>query len=130
MAVREYVLNYNYEFNQFKSGCGWDIVHTSKTTVENMISYCEDLYHNGYESPLTDNQYDMLRECYQAAYPNEQMDIGAEVKKDKITLPYPMASMDKIKQDSNALPKWMNQYKGPYDLSCKLDGVSALFYIH
>ncbi len=126
--IREYIINYNYEFNQFTSGCGWDINHTSKQTLENMISYCEDLYHNGYESPLTDSQYDMLRENYQTKYPDEQMVIGADVKKDKIKLPYPMASMDKIKQDSDALPKWMKQYTGPYDLSCKLDGVSALFY--
>ena len=126
--IREYVLNYNYEFNQFKKGDGWSIVQNSKTTVENMISYCEDLYHNGYESPLTDSQYDMLREYYQTTYPNEQINIGADVKKDKIKLPYPMASMDKIKQDSTALPRWMKQYKGPYELSCKLDGVSALFY--
>ena len=35
--------------------------------------------------------------------------------------------MDKIKLDTLALEKWSKQYKGPYDLSCKLDGVSALF---
>ena len=38
-----------------------------------------------------------------------------------------MASMDKIKPDTNALSQWMNKFKGPYVLSCKLDGVSGLY---
>ena len=126
--IREYVLNYNYEFNQFKYGGDWDLNDASKKTLQNMIAFCEDLYHNGYESPLNDHQYDALREYYQTKYPEETLVIGADVKKDKIKLPYPMASMDKIKLDTKALGNWMKQYHGPYQLSCKLDGVSALFY--
>jgi NAD-dependent DNA ligase len=38
-----------------------------------------------------------------------------------------MASMDKIKPDTNALALWSQKYKGPYVLSCKLDGVSGLY---
>jgi NAD-dependent DNA ligase len=38
-----------------------------------------------------------------------------------------MASMDKIKPDTNALTNWMKKYKGPYVVSCKLDGVSGLY---
>jgi hypothetical protein len=37
--------------------------------------------------------------------------------------------MDKIKPDTSALIKWMAKYKGPYVLSTKLDGISALYYI-
>ena len=58
--IREYVLNYNYEFNQFKYGGDWDLNDASKKTLQNMIAFCEDLYHNGYESPLNDHQYDAL----------------------------------------------------------------------
>jgi NAD-dependent DNA ligase len=35
--------------------------------------------------------------------------------------------MDKIKPDTDALAKWVAKYKGPYLLSCKLDGVSGLY---
>jgi len=35
--------------------------------------------------------------------------------------------MDKIKPDTNALPKWKLKYKGPYVLSAKLDGISGLY---
>ena len=42
-------------------------------------------------------------------------------------LPYQMWSMDKIKPDTDALPKWCKKYKGPYVISCKVDGVSGLY---
>ena len=45
----------------------------------------------------------------------------------KVNLPYPMGSMDKIKPDTNALSSWTSKYSGPYVLSCKLDGVSGLY---
>jgi NAD-dependent DNA ligase len=35
--------------------------------------------------------------------------------------------MDKIKPDTDALDKWKRTYKGPYVISSKLDGVSALY---
>jgi NAD-dependent DNA ligase len=38
-----------------------------------------------------------------------------------------MPSMDKIKPDTGALSNWMAKYKGPYLLSCKLDGVSGMY---
>jgi NAD-dependent DNA ligase len=45
----------------------------------------------------------------------------------KAALPYLMASMDKIKPDTDALVNWTKKYKGPYLLSCKVDGVSGLY---
>jgi NAD-dependent DNA ligase len=38
-----------------------------------------------------------------------------------------MGSMDKIKPDTGALISWTAKYKGPYIISCKLDGVSGLY---
>jgi NAD-dependent DNA ligase len=35
--------------------------------------------------------------------------------------------MDKIKPDTGALKTWEQKFKGPYLLSCKLDGVSGLY---
>jgi NAD-dependent DNA ligase len=78
---------------------------------------------------MTDNEYDIVKEYIEKKYPkNVEVDlIGAPVKKNKVTLPYEMPSMDKIKPDSNALSNWMSKYNGPYVLSCKLDGVSGLY---
>ena len=54
-------------------------------------------------------------------------EIGAPIKsKNKVTLPYYMGSMDKIKPPSNKLEVFKNKYKGIYILTDKLDGVSGL----
>jgi NAD-dependent DNA ligase len=78
---------------------------------------------------MTDNEYDILEDYIKEKYPLNQdtRKIGAPVEKNKVTLPYHMASMDKIKPDTNALTNWMKKYTGPYVLSCKLDGVSGLY---
>jgi NAD-dependent DNA ligase len=81
------------------------------------------------EPLLTDNQYDIIKEYIETKYPNNVAvhEIGAPVERNKVTLPYSMGSMDKIKPDTNALSNWNSKYKGPYVLSCKLDGVSGLY---
>ena len=79
---------------------------------------------------MTDNEYDILEDYIKAKYPNNKAlkQIGAPVaSKNKVTLPYFMGSMDKIKPDTNALTNWKAKYTGPYVLSCKLDGVSGLY---
>jgi DNA ligase (NAD+) len=78
---------------------------------------------------LSDNQYDILKEYIETKYPANVAitQVGAPVTKNKVDLPYEMASMDKIKPDTNALTDWVKQYKGPYVLSCKLDGVSGMY---
>ena len=85
-------------------------------------------YYN--KQPITtDNEYDIIKEYIEKKYPTNMVvkEIGAPVDKNKVKLPYEMWSMDKIKPDTNALSNWMNKYKGPYILSCKLDGVSGLY---
>ena len=85
-------------------------------------------YYN--EEPFfTDNQYDIIKEYIESKYPKNVIlhEIGAPVERNKVILPYPMGSMDKIKPDTNALTNWTAKYRGPYVLSCKLDGVSGLY---
>jgi NAD-dependent DNA ligase len=54
--------------------------------------------------------------------------VGAPVLSGKATLPYKMASMNKIKPGTGALATWKQTYgAGPYTLSAKLDGVSGLY---
>ena len=126
--IRNYTVTYIPEFNSYINQGISVLANYQKITLVGMLQYCEDHYHNGYSSPLTDELYDVLREHITKQYPEIKTNIGAVVKRDKVPLPFPMASMDKIKLDTKALDNWMKQYKGPYDLSCKLDGVSALFY--
>jgi len=82
---------------------------------------------------MTDNEYDILREYTLKHYPkNKAAKEGhtkstIKVEKNKIPLPYEMWSMDKIKPNTDTLLKWKQLYTGPYVISCKLDGISALF---
>ena len=80
---------------------------------------------------MTDNEYDIVHGYLKSKYPNNPAlaDVGAEIDtgKNKTKLPYEMASMDKIKPDTNVVVSWSAKYKGPYELSCKLDGVSGMF---
>jgi len=100
----------------------------SEKQLTNFIKKANDDYYNKVPV-LTDNEYDIVKEYAERKYPKNETitDIGAPVKKNKVTLPYNMPSMDKIKPDTGALAKWMKKYKGPYVLSCKLDGVSGLY---
>jgi len=102
----------------------------SEKQLADMLTQANDLYYNTKQSLMTDNEFDILKEYIEKTYPKNQVleKIGAPVAtKNKVKLPYLMPSMDKIKPDTNALANWMQKYKGPYVLSCKLDGVSGMY---
>jgi len=97
--------------------------------LSEMIVLASNAYYNEKNILMTDNEYDIVKEYIERKFPkNEAVEqVGAPVKKNKVTLPFEMPSMDKIKPDSNALTAWTTKYKGPYVLSCKLDGVSGMY---
>jgi DNA ligase (NAD+) len=96
--------------------------------LNEVIKYANTSYYNEIEV-MSDNQFDIIKDFIQNNFPNNITicEIGAEVERNKMKLPYEMASMDKIKPDTNALTNWIQKFKGPYLLSCKLDGVSGLY---
>lgn len=100
----------------------------SEKKLTDFLKELNKAYYNK-ESVLSDNQYDIVKEFIEKKYPNNKVvsEIGAPVEKNKVTLPYLMGSMDKIKPDTQALTRWSAKYTGPYVLSCKLDGISALY---
>lgn len=101
----------------------------SKKELENILSESSNQYYNENKFIMTDNEYDIVKEYIEKKYPKseELKKIGAPVEKNKVSLPYFMPSMDKIKPSTNAIAKWNEKYKGPYVLSAKLDGISALY---
>ena len=94
-----------------------------------MIKTANKAFHDESKPLLEDNAYDIMREYVEKKYPNcaALKDVGAAIVKNKVTLPYEMWSMDKIKPDSGILESWKAKYNGPYVISCKLDGVSGLY---
>jgi DNA ligase (NAD+) len=110
-----------------KNGIG--VLHNlNEQQLTNILSQANILYRN-MQPIMTDNEYDIIQDYIAEKYPHNKTiwEIGAPVERGKATLPYQMWSMDKIKPDTNAVVNWCAKYSGPYVLSCKLDGVSALY---
>ena len=100
----------------------------SENQLSDMIIYANDAYFNK-KPVIDDNAYDVLKEYIERTYPDNQTIqlVGAPIDKNKVVLPYEMWSQNKIKPDTNALRNWMKKYKGPFVISGKLDGISALY---
>ena len=100
----------------------------SEDRVADTVLYANKMYHNE-TAVMTDAQFDIMKKYVEDTYPTNAVnaEIGAEIEYNKVSLPYPMPSMAKIKPDTDALGNWVHKYKGPYVVSCKLDGISALY---
>ena len=129
--IKETILE---NLNKFKSQ---GITALAILSLEELTAMLQEAIDNYYiselkeSSLLTDNEYDILREYILKKDPSNALanDQQTQIKNDntKVKLPYEMWSMDKIKPDTNALIKFKQTYKGPYVISAKADGVSALY---
>ena len=105
----------------------------NESQVENIIVFADDQYYNKNKPVMSDDEYDVVLSWAQSKFPkNERIQKGHEginliACKSKVELPYFLGSMDKIKPDTKVLSNWLKKYKGPYVLSAKLDGMSALY---
>ena len=121
-----------HAIQHYKNGGISVLEQLNEETLNGMLTKTNDVYRNlgPNELPLiTDNQYDILEDFIKDKYPKNMVvgKIGAPVEKNKVNLPYEMASMDKIKPDTKALASWKSKYTEGYVVSCKLDGVSGMY---
>lgn len=106
-----------------------NINNLSIQDIENIINYSADKYYNKSQSVISDVIYDMLIDFLKLKNPKSKIlkNIGSKIKgTNKFKLDYWLGSMDKIKPFTNQLDKWISKYSPPYNISDKLDGVSAL----
>ena len=96
--------------------------------IVRFLKYCSEKYYNTEEEVISDDAFDTIKDILEERDPDNTFlsQIGAPINnKDKVDLPYPMASQDKVKPGSTKLVRWPAKYSGPYAVSDKLDGVSA-----
>ena len=100
--------------------------------LEKILRDLSSEYYNKGISLVSDEIFDYLKETLNELDPLNDFlnEVGAPINdKEKVKLPYPMGSLNKIKPSTNELEKWKKNYKGPYVISDKLDGISAQLYI-
>lgn len=125
-----YVVNNEIKaiINHFKKSGIHVLDNLNENQLSELLREANKAYYNE-ESLMSDNEYDIVKDYITHRFPLNTVvhEIGAPIERNKVTLPYQMWSMDKIKPDTNALGAWSCKYNGPYVLSCKLDGVSGLY---
>lgn len=107
-----------------------EISKLTSEQLELIIKLAADKYYNTSEPIISDIIYDILIDFLKLKNPKSKVlkEIGAKIKdKNKVKLDYWLGSMDKIKPEHiKELEKWLLKYEGPYYVSDKLDGISAL----
>jgi DNA ligase (NAD+) len=100
-------------------------------SIKKVIDYLSDQYYNKNVSKISDQLFDTIKEYWEKETGKKYDPIGAPIgskQGTKVKLPYWMGSLDKIKPSTNTFDKWIGDFTGPYVLSYKLDGISALLY--
>ena len=104
---------------------GWR--KATRTEFDAILDYIDHQYYNLGKKPIADLDYDDLKENYMSRFPksNRKFKVGHKVgnKRAEVTLPNPMSSLDKIKDDKK-ISLFTKKYTGPYVLSDKEDGMS------
>jgi len=101
--------------------------------LEKIILHAANMYYNSEDAIVSDSVYDIMIEFLQTKSPKSKVlkNVGSSIKnkKKRVPLDYWLGSMDKIKPGNKKINKWKETYQGPYYLSDKLDGISALLTI-
>lgn len=117
---------------EFKSD-PFDFISTANDKdIIKLIKDANKQYYNFDNPIMTDSEYDILKEELENRDPNHKLlkQIAEEThSKNKVKLPFHMGSMDKMKPGSGTIDRWINKYNGPYVISDKLDGTSALLIL-
>lgn len=84
----------------------------------------DELYYNEGKSPLTDTEYDLLKEKARKEEPDLEYfkEVGVEPKTKKVKLPFVLGSLSKKKIDT--VEEWIHSQNDDIVVTSKIDGVS------
>lgn len=93
--------------------------------ITQLKKYDQDYYNE--EESISDDEYDSFKDEVRDMYPDHPYfnEVGAEVSRSKVKLPYILGSLSKKKPDGS-YNKWLEKYQGAKIISPKLDGVSIM----
>jgi NAD-dependent DNA ligase len=100
--------------------------------LENLLYQFNYAYFNETEPLITDKAFDILRGELEKRNPESKIltKIGETPDSGKVEkLPYFLGSLNKYYPEDEIEKKWIKEYPGPYTISDKLDGISALIYV-
>jgi NAD-dependent DNA ligase len=105
------------------------IQQTPLTDLEQLLDAADERYYLSDDPLFSDAFYEQLLDEFNARSDTKRpARIGARPTIGKeVRLPIHMGSMDKMKMGTGKVDRWTTSYPGPYLLSSKLDGVSALY---
>lgn len=100
------------------------ILALPKHELASLLQNANDQYHIHGHPIFPDAVYDRIKEHFCQKWPSHPLctQVGATPPSTKVILPCWMGSLDKVKNVS----KWQERFPGPYIVSDKLDGLSAL----
>ena len=110
-------------------------------TLQKIIKSSEEAYYNEFEDPsviLNDKVYDYVKEIYRlkvyeakGSFPVSENGMGHVPKPvgRLLKLPVWMGSMDKVNHGTGELQNWVVKFSGPYIITVKMDGASALYFV-
>jgi NAD-dependent DNA ligase len=105
-------------------------MNTMNMTIDGLVQRLKAAsvaYYETADPLMTDDEYDALVENLRLLAPDHAyfQVVGAPVGEGAIRLPLPMPSLRKVKPES--VDAWTASYAGPWLVSDKLDGISALW---
>jgi DNA polymerase/3'-5' exonuclease PolX len=119
------------DIENFKKKGITSLKELTKDELDNILNLAINDYGIIGEEILTDNEFDIISNYVLVKYNDnlaaKYQHTQIKLNENKVKLPYEMWSMDKIKPDTKALDNYKKEFKGPYIISNKLDGVSALY---
>ena len=93
-------------------------------SIIDLLKIYDDLYYNEGTSPVSDTEYDELREKAKVLYPDHEyfIHVGSPTEKGKVLLPYVLGSLNKVSPKN--VDKWFDKQPGKeFIVTEKLDGV-------
>jgi len=110
------------------------LTYAGNEEIEKLVNVMKILSHHYYhegKALVDDSVYDLLLLVLTKRDPKNIFlkQVGAPIddSRTKVKLPYPLPSLNKVKDDyEKKIDRFIKKYKGPYIISDKLDGISAM----